>query len=71
MAHAPLVEQDGDNYAADLPDITSDLFLAAGLDGTNQLEIAREFSLFAQRLFLVTSSEPRSSFSVIASAATP
>ena len=69
MAHAPLVEQDGGNYGVDLPEMASDLFLAAGLDGPNQFEIAEEISLLAQRLFLVTSSERHGSFPIIASAA--
>jgi hypothetical protein len=49
MANAPLVGQDGDSCAFDLPDEASEMFFAAGLDGWNRDEIAGEISLEERR----------------------
>jgi rhodanese-related sulfurtransferase len=50
--------RDGGTGATGLPDVTSEIFLPAGLDDPNQLEIARKIRFCAQRFFA-----PRNAFS--------
>src|SRR6188474_3198730 len=50
FASAPHLQRDGRSYAGDLPDDGSGIFLCGGLDGPNQLEIAREIRFLAQLL---------------------